>query len=384
MPDAHSTIVGGSSAKRVINCPGSVRLCQEAPPKPSSAAADEGTLCHAAIEAVMEDRFPDPRDVIGMRLDGGTVELTEELYRDLILPALAALDVIDPDGEMEYVAEQQVSYGNVIPGAFGTTDILGRLKSRAIVLDWKFGAYAVQAEENEQGLYYAGAAMRTPGLEWVFNGATELEIIIVQPRLPNPISRWVTMLDRVRQFEKDLVAAIKLSELPPGEAPLKDGPWCRWCAGKTACPLMTGALERALNASLEKVDAVQLADFMAKADLAEAWIKSVRELAFTMLDKGKPIPGYKLVAKRAARKWKNEALAVSSISSLGLLPIDMYDTTIKSPAQMEKVLKEKKLELPADLVSAVSSGNTVVAESDPRPPVNLLSGQLTAALSKLG
>jgi hypothetical protein len=41
---SHSTIVGGSTASRVINCPGSVALVAKMPPRPSSSYADEGTL----------------------------------------------------------------------------------------------------------------------------------------------------------------------------------------------------------------------------------------------------------------------------------------------------------------------------------------------------
>ena len=41
---AHSRIVGGSTAKRVMNCPGSVALVATVPPSPPSKYADEGTL----------------------------------------------------------------------------------------------------------------------------------------------------------------------------------------------------------------------------------------------------------------------------------------------------------------------------------------------------
>jgi hypothetical protein len=50
----HSSIVGGSTAKRVINCPASVALCAKMPPKPSSTFADRGTLLHDAIANVLE------------------------------------------------------------------------------------------------------------------------------------------------------------------------------------------------------------------------------------------------------------------------------------------------------------------------------------------
>ncbi len=49
----HSSIVGGSTAKRVINCPGSVALVAKMPPKPSSKYADEGTLLHNVIAEIV-------------------------------------------------------------------------------------------------------------------------------------------------------------------------------------------------------------------------------------------------------------------------------------------------------------------------------------------
>jgi hypothetical protein len=50
----HSKIVGGSTAKRVIACPGSVALVDTMPPQPSSSYADEGTLLHDTIASVLE------------------------------------------------------------------------------------------------------------------------------------------------------------------------------------------------------------------------------------------------------------------------------------------------------------------------------------------
>ena len=68
----HSTVVGGSTAKRVMNCPGSVALVQLAPPSPSSIYADKGALLHTAISEVLlgED------NVIGMTYEGHTLDQT--------------------------------------------------------------------------------------------------------------------------------------------------------------------------------------------------------------------------------------------------------------------------------------------------------------------
>ena len=61
----HSKVVGGSTAKRVIGCPGSVALCATMPPKPSSKYADEGTLLHDAIAQVL-DKNVKPESLLGM------------------------------------------------------------------------------------------------------------------------------------------------------------------------------------------------------------------------------------------------------------------------------------------------------------------------------
>ena len=54
VPVKHSSVVGGSTAKRLINCPGSAALVASVPPAPSSKYADEGTLLHNAIAECLE------------------------------------------------------------------------------------------------------------------------------------------------------------------------------------------------------------------------------------------------------------------------------------------------------------------------------------------
>jgi hypothetical protein len=84
----HSNIVGGSTAKRVINCPGSVALVQKMPPKPSSKYADEGTLLHNVMaELIMGDEAPE--HYLGTRYEDQI--LTQELIDNKIKPALEKL-----------------------------------------------------------------------------------------------------------------------------------------------------------------------------------------------------------------------------------------------------------------------------------------------------
>jgi hypothetical protein len=189
----HSKIVGGSTAKRVIACPGSVALVDTMPPKPSSSYADEGTLLHDTIASILE-RDVDPYSMVGTTYADSV--LTEALVDDKLVPALRALDEVDPTGEMEYAVESRVGFGDFLPDVFGSTDLLGRLGDRAIVLDWKFGdGVAVEADRK---LASYSSTLRPLGARRIRHGlligAKEVELIIVQPPF---VKRWVTTLDRV-------------------------------------------------------------------------------------------------------------------------------------------------------------------------------------------
>jgi hypothetical protein len=277
---------------------------------------------------------------------------------------------------MEIEAETRVGFGDLLPGVFGSTDLIGRIGSRAVVLDWKFGdGVAVEVEENPQLMFYAAAAMRTEETKWAFKDVEEIEMVIVQPP---QVKRWVTTPARIAQFEKDLVKAVKLAQQPDAE--LKIGDHCRWCAAKPICPQMTGAVDRALKTQVEAIDVQTLGSYLANADILEQWITDLRALALQILDSGAPVPGYKLVAKRGTRQWVDEAQAVATLGQT----ISMYEPmTVISPAAAEKLLKKSKLTLPDGLVVSVSSGTTLAVESDPRPAVLQISSHLRGAFFKL-
>jgi hypothetical protein len=275
---------------------------------------------------------------------------------------------------MEYAVETRVGFGDLLPGVFGSTDLMGRIGGKAIILDWKFGAgVPVPAEENEQLMFYAAAAMRTPEAQWVFDGATEVELIIIQPPA---IKRWTTTIKRIKDFEQTLIKAVKIAQQP--DAPLKHGDHCRWCAAKPVCPIMTGAVDRAVALKMEKIDVDKIGAYLHNADLLEAWIKDLRALAEEMMKKGKPVTGWKMVPKRATRSWVKEEDA-KVVLLQHLKESEVMVTKLISPAAAEKLMKK----LPDGLTVAISSGNTIAPESDPRPAVVLIGQQLNAALSKL-
>ena len=374
----HSNIVGGSTAKRVIACPASVKLVQQIPSKDiPNEHADRGTLLHNVIAEVLEYDLH-PEECLGTRYNDQI--LTEELIDEKIDPALAAFKEVGFDVNADnYMVETRVGFGDFLPGVFGSTDVLGRIGNRAIVLDWKFGdGVLVSAEENEQLLFYAAAAMRTDTAKWVFDGAEEIECIIVQPP---EIRRWVTTPQRVALFEQELRRAVNESQTEA--ASMAMGDHCRWCAAKPICPKMTGQVERVLQTKLQALPIDQIAMQLEQADAIESYIKDLRALATQMLENGQTVPGFKLVPKRGTRQWVDEQKVVKWADENKLAIADVWESKLKSPAQLEKVLKKNKIELPAELVVSVSSGSTLAPESDSRPAVLQIGKQLSAALSKI-
>ena len=368
----HSKVVGGSTAKRVIHCPGSVALVAKMPPQPSSKYAEEGTLLHGCMEELLADG--EMGDIIAKH------KLTDEQAEKLQF-CLNALDVIDPKNEMTFVQEIEVEFEGVkdLEGVFGNADLIGRIGDRAVVLDWKFGSgVAVEAEDNDQGLFYAAAALKTDKVRWAFEGATEIEIIIVQPPF---VRRWVTTFKRVDEFLKELIYAVRESRRPNAE--LATGDHCRWCTAKPICPQMTGAIDRVAHTTLAQISDEDLGRALALADQLESFIAEAKTLAQSRLERGMAVPGWKLVPKRSTRQWVDEAKAEQALMMAGLSADDIFKKELLSPAQAEKVAKKAKVDFPADQVVAISSGNTIAPDSDPRPAVVVIGEQLRAALSRV-
>jgi len=360
----HSTVVGGSSAARVIACPGSVQLVRKAPPQIENQYMAAGTRLHEAIADMLSDKPVDLTDL----------DDTEQSKLDFAVKFIDTLEAEEPGRLLEFDVEARVKWDRV-PGAFGTVDFIGRLGDSAIVLDWKFGdGVMVDAKDNAQLLFYALAAFRSN--HWAFEGAVFVELIIVQPF---EVRRWVTDVQRLLDFEQDLISAIRIAE--SDTPPLKTGSHCRFCPAKVLCPAQTGEIDRLVRRSLAELDPEALGRALALADDLEGFISAARGLVQQRLEAGLPVPGWKLVPKQARRKWVKESDALAALAAAGVPESELLE--LKSPAQAEKVLKKHKLALPDGLAVSVSSGDTIAPESDPRPAKVLLAQQLSAALSKL-
>jgi hypothetical protein len=386
-PLRHSTIVGGSTASRLVNCPGSSAILATLPKQVNvtSEYAEEGTDLHTLLSAMIDSDgtvWPVP----GETTIGSTL-ITPALMHDAIEPAWDYW--LELRGQLDEVSTEDEAPFPGIPGAFGTCDLSGRSArlNTTWLVDWKFGAgHSVAALYpdpddddfvlvNEQLLFYA-CCLRALYPDW-FPKDVSVILNIVQPRNQDPALRLTSAtVDNadLDDFENELKQALKLSARPGAHK--KIGPWCRFAACKPVCPLHNAPL---LDLVAIQSDAASLRDhvdalgrILDLAPVAEALIAEARKQAHELLEKGADVPGWKLVAKRSMRSWNQPA--ADTVRLLRKPPYRLRKAqvlepdVVKSPAQIEKLLP-KGVGVPASLAAPASSGTTLAPVGDKRPAV---------------
>lgn len=497
MPDLHSRIVGGSTASRVLHCPGSVaildnmqfQLDQAAdellasaltmPPEAakvqeqkaealraslnqSSSYADEGTALHSVMEYLLgvDEVLPDnkvssDREIIKIFMEN---DVDFDRMHDAVLPAYHQFNeyldkVLAEDGdEFMLRIESRVEFPD-IDDAFGTCDVLIRTSKRTIVWDWKFGggvpvdaSYEVEREYgtddgsgksdvftetvrygNDQLTYYAVAARHTHPEYFSYaedniaaSAGWPVELVICQPRIRDELSTYTSSIAELEDFKLDLVEAVE--EALNGSTTYKLGKWCKFQACQSRCPLRADTpvgLERLasklgklrLAAAQPDVEvamydnkrdeivtgspaklayAETLALMLDLRDILEPYLDEATKQAYTFLEAGGRIPGYKLVPKRAGHdRFKERDDTDSFLSRRGLSVEERrkpWDTV--TPAVARKLLKakgdDKGLKLLEKYVQpGVSSGSTIAKSDDPRPEYVTSSAAVAEIAAKL-
>lgn len=381
-PSEHAEL-SASSSERWLTCPGSVALSAGIPNVASKYGA-EGTAAHH-IGAYCLAEGESPRGFLGQvaLVEGFEIELSEEL----VSAVEEYVDYIRSDEQLgdEGVIEQSFTPAlkKLHPKFGGSTDYARwRPSTRELrIVDYKHGAgVPVDVDDNKQLKYYAlGALLSNP--QW---NAEDIELVIVQPRCDHEQGRIRSY--RFKAFElvdyaADLVeGAQRTEEFGADLKPSKKA--CKFCPAARAnkCPALEQATHALVAADFplatpERYSLKQIAEFLEKAPLVEARISALREFAYSRACAGEEIPGWKVVAKRATRKWVDPDAAKAAF---GKMPGTMTEPELRSPAQVEKIIGKKKFAQYAEahgLVSKESSGFTLAPAADPRPPAQV--AQLT-------
>jgi Protein of unknown function (DUF2800) len=363
-------ILGPSKADQWMTCLGSTEASLGIPSTTSS-YAEEGTDHHEVAAVCLEEGY-DAKDLIGRPMPSGA-PLTEEnaafvqIYLDFVR---AHKD----DGHLLVEEEVPLTHLTGEPEAIGTSDaVILRTDRELFVADLKFGrGVEVSPERNRQAMLYALGVVEKHQVQEEYD---TIRIGISQPRNGGNSDWVISMKDLLAFGEEVKETAKKVLTVVNGEMHFnRDLPRtpsekaCRFCKAKGSCEALKNQVVSAMFEGFDALDQADVTDgpitspsslikasttanlspadrlgkFMSIADLAELWIKGVRGAAEVELLAGRPVTGFKLVqGKKGNRKWTDEEAVEAQMKSFRLKKDEMYNFSIISPADAEKLLAKK-------------------------------------------
>lgn len=384
MSEAHSDI-GASSAHRWMNCPGSVRLYTRLAERRATEYAATGTVAHSLCEECLT-QGREPSDFLGQvrEADGFRVPVTEAMVSAVaVYVGRIRLDKHRFGGEL--VVEQKFDLSWLHPGMYGRNDaslLPGGLCGTLRVYDYKNGRTHVSAKDNPQLMYYGLGALGPD------NGRMVERVVmhIIQPNAfgKDAVEEWEIPSWTLCEWAHDVLLPAALATEDP-EAPCKPGDWCAFCEAAHLCRAREEAAISLLDAATEEHPVAVLPDpgcltperigvlsAFFQSEAFAAWLKALVAEEQTLLARGVPIPGRKLVETvvRGNRKWADEAAVTRELADLGEA---LLVTQVKSPAQIEALLKsrgfsaeERKARIEPLVTRSTSTKVIVVNEGDPR------------------
>jgi hypothetical protein len=349
---AHSTVVGGSTAGTRLNCNAS-RVEEQKAPRDTSVWADRGTALHHVVETAINEDLIDSEVLaqfngvsIKLKDMAHTIDMTAELIRAKVFPALAYLDEVAPPGVDLQVEAKLALTGSGklitnafedVAGAFGTADIVfhDRQTDRAGVIDWKFGdGVMVPAENNDQMRFYLTGAIMCGYLPV----QDEYEAHIFQPAESRDPAEYGSMavytLDDLVRFSRDLADAIN------GPVVYNPGPHCAKCKGKLTCQAFMKMVTTAVATDVAGLSAKDLASMLKMAPAFVALAKDVAAAALRNAQQGVEIPGYALEPAQGNSAWRDADKAWAALGRLGVAADTRTVKTTISPTQAVKQLRE--------------------------------------------
>lgn len=375
-----------SAAERWMNCPGSLAMEEMRKPKGTSDYAEEGTAAHELAALAITESNP-CEAYIGHKMKNGW-----KVTRDMADDTQIYVDKIWEYAEgNRLLVEQKLSIEHITTekDAYGTSDavIITNDLRELQIHDLKFGrGIKVDANYNRQLMIYALAALEAYRMIGEFE---RIRLVIHQPRL-NHLSEWDISVADIALFFRDARSAaeqafeiaacnetaIMAEMLKPGDDQ------CRWCAAKANCPALSTKISETIGAQFEDLTALAVIDDlipedttglsakMKAIDMIQTWCTAVRAEVEHRLLVGTKVPGYKIVeGKQGNRKWIDTDEVEELMKKMRIKQQDMYDFSIISPTQAQKLLKknEKQWKKLQTHITRTDGKPSVAEESDSRP-----------------
>ena len=353
---------GGSTAKRTLACPAWVNIAAKGPQiDRTSVAAARGTNMHA----VMEVAFDTNTSVLEALTTFEGHAFTEFDIDQMVIAEKAVRELFVRFDVKDYAVEPTFEMNEHVGGS---TDIIATGPDVCLVIDFKFGRNAVNVERNPQLAFYHMLAGLTPDYGDMVNNKRFIGAII-QPAISYEAQIYEYSIVEVEDFGINMMFAI--DKALRGETRPTPGDHCEWCPAVPYCSAKLNEAGAVISGALNP--AHDLAASLAMLEPLRLFIAAVEAEAYYVMSQTREVPGWKLVAKKKLRKWASEKTALEALKAAGFVEEDILTPgELKSPAQLDKVLKKSSIEF--DVVSLLDTsepGVTLAPENDPRAKVTV-------------
>ena len=356
--DRGHALLSASSAHRWLTCPPSA-LAAELYPAQDTDYTREGTEAHEVAEQIANGRPVDegkhPKEMIE----------NAEAYRDYIQEHTRSPLSLK-------LLEQRVDFSPWVPDGFGTCDCIIIEDDLLTVIDYKYGiGVPVSAEKNPQMMLYALGALNDYGFAY---DVDQIEMHIFQPRIDNISVDRISVTDLLAWADGTVKPTAALAAEGKGE--YLPGAHCKFCPHAGKCRELAKVCTDFVTRNRQKVPVEKLApheisEILSTAPMIETWLKRVQDTALTGMLNGETVPGYKVVAGRASRAWKDDLCVSEELQRQGFSREDITKTELLSVAAMEKAIGKKKVaELVGALIDTKTGNPTIAPETDKRPAYN--------------
>jgi hypothetical protein len=382
---------GASGSATWRNCPGSVDAIHHAkrrgdiPERQESEAAKAGTRAHDYAEKVL--RGMTNIEQVPEDIRDNVKEYTDFCNQLLLSSSRGCFTSFFTHGVEQVIPlfyyKKDVS----------TVDFWAISHDKTLhVVDYKNGFLPVAAENNSQGLIYAGSVYKHLGRPDLVE---RVAITIVQPNklgYDGP-DTWVISVD-------ELLHHMKLIDIDYREALFTDGSpdtlnpgdkQCQWCDLKHVCtvrgktsfggvpPLIDpfnefDNLEEATSDELSEIKATltpeQIATICQHGDKIKSFVDDVMSGERQRIESGGEVRGMKLIpGRKGKRQWKDESKAIEYLQRK-INRTDIYTKKLLSPAQAEKKIgkmSESVKKRFAEMVDQPNTKDKMVSVDHPTP-----------------
>ena len=368
--DGHS-LFSPSAAHRWLKCTASPVFESQFEDDGSNRHANEGSLAHLLCEHLLNaKKTVTDDDLMALRFAGD-----EDLVPDseMIECARRYGDYVRSleSNDSTTLVETQVVFPSIKEG-FGTADtIVVNDEGLMHVVDFKYGkGVRVEVEGNQQLMIYAAGALDTARL--LGYDVDTVEMHIFQPRIDN-VSVWKVAADMLIKNYKESVLPV-VEKILAEDTEFVTGDHCQFCKGASRCAARIADLNEfevgreKIYVAGQKLTDEEISKVLSLARYVEPFINAVREEAKQVLLKGKPLKGWKLVAGRSIRKWRDDEVAEKALKNARVKAADMYAKKLISPTQAEKILGKDHALLKKHVVKP-EGAPTLALENDKRPSI---------------